>query len=256
MRLDVYLCDRRLAKSRSYAAELIKNGRVTVDGKTVTKPSYDVDGEIVEITEELYSFVGRGGVKLDGALSTFNIDVKNTVCIDVGASTGGFTDCLLQRGSAKVYAVDSGHGQLDKKLLNDCRVINLEGFNARDISLKTIGEMCDIAVCDLSFISQTYVIEQVASILKDGGLFVSLIKPQFECGREALSKGGIVRDKKYHAKAIEKVVDFAVKNGLDCVALTASKILGGDGNREFCALFKKSANCAPFEKSLIKEVVK
>lgn len=255
MRLDVYLSENGLAKSRSYAAELIKNSRVCVGGKTVTKPSFEVGDEAVTVTKELYSFVGRGGVKLDGALKRFGVDVKDFVCIDVGASTGGFTDCLLKRGAGKVYAVDSGHGQLDVSLLSNSRVISMEGFNARDISPETIGGMCDIAVCDLSFISQTYVIAQIASVLKDGGLFLSLIKPQFECGRAALCKGGIVKERKYHAEAIKKVSDFAVHCGFSCIALAPSEIYGGDGNREFTALFKKSDNAFPFDEKTIKEAV-
>lgn len=254
MRLDVYLTEKGLAKSRSYAAELIKKGLVTVSGKTVSKPSFDVSDEEVRITGELYPFVGRGGVKLEGALDAFGIDVSKMIAVDVGASTGGFTDCLLRRGAEKVFAVDSGHGQLDGRLSADPRVVNMEGFNARDISPETIGEKCQIAVCDLSFISQTYVTENVFSVLEDGGVFVSLIKPQFECGREALSKGGIVKDKKYHVSAVKKVCRFAEKCGFSVVSIIRSPIFGGDGNTEFLALFKKEKG-DPVSDKYIEEVV-
>lgn len=254
MRLDVYLTEKGLAKSRSYAAELIKKGLVTADGKTVKKPSFDVTGENVQITGELYPFVGRGGVKLEGALDAFGIDVSGMCAIDVGASTGGFTDCLLRRGAKKVYAVDSGHGQLHESLLKDERVVNMEGFNARDISPETIKEKCQIAVCDLSFISQTYITENVFSVLCDGGAFVTLIKPQFECGREALSKGGIVKDKKYHAAALKKVSRHAEKCGFALLSVIKSPILGGDGNTEFLAFFKKGDGDAVSDK-YIEEVV-
>lgn len=255
MRLDVYLAENALAKSRSYASELVKKGLVTVDGVVVNKPSFDIEIQEVKVLGELHSFVGRGGVKLDGAIIKFGVDVTDFVCIDVGASTGGFTDCLLKRGAKKVYAVDSGHGQLDKKLMDDERVINLEGFNARDISPETIGDVCDMAVCDLSFISQTYVTKQVHSVLKENGLFISLIKPQFECGREALGKGGIVKDRKYHVNAIEKVCTFAFESGFECISVMPSDILGGDGNREYMALFVKKEDPVHFPSDRIKEVV-
>ncbi len=233
MRLDLYLATEGLAKSRSYAGELIKKGLVTVDGKVITKPSYSVENESVSVSGEIHPFVGRGGVKLEGALAAFGINVSGLTVIDVGASTGGFTDCVLKRGACRVIAVDSGHGQLDASLVSDSRVQNMEGFNARDISPDTIDATCDIAVCDLSFISQTYIIKQVFSVLKEGGYFITLVKPQFECGKEALSKGGIVKDKKQHKKAIKKVIDFANEAGFRAIDLIRSPIEGGDGNREF-----------------------
>ena len=254
MRLDLYLASSGLAKSRSYAGELIKKGLVTVDGKVVTKPSFAVDGENVRVSGEIHPFVGRGGMKLEGALSAFAIDVTDLTVIDVGASTGGFTDCVLKRGASRVIAVDSGHGQLDPSLVNDKRVINMEGFNARDISPETIGEFCDMAVCDLSFISQTYIIDNVYSVLKDGGIFITLIKPQFECGKEALSKGGIVRDKKQHRKAVEKVLGFAEKVGFTAVDIIRSPIEGGDGNEEFLACFKKNGGESAVNERKIEEV--
>lgn len=255
MRLDLYLSANGFAKSRSYAAELIKKGLVSVDGKVITKASFDVTDELVKVLGEIHGFVGRGGIKLEGALIEFGIDVTGYTVIDVGASTGGFTDCLLKRGAVRVIAVDSGHGQLDLSLVNDERVVNLEGFNARDISPETIGCFCDMAVCDVSFISQTYIIKQVYSVLKDGGLFVTLVKPQFECGREALSKGGIVKDKKQHRKAIEKVLSFGADVGFSSAGLMRSEIDGGDGNKEFLVFFIKSSDASRVSDKDIEEVI-
>ncbi len=234
MRLDLYLSANGLAKSRSRASELIAGGFVTVDGKTVTKPAYDVNGgNEVKVTGEEHGFVGRGGMKLDGALTRFDISVKDFICADIGASTGGFTDCLLKRGAAHVYAVDSGHGQLDDSLVNDPRVTNIEGCNARFLDVSVIPEKCNCAVCDVSFISQTLIIPALPKILAEGGIYVALIKPQFECGREALSKGGIVKDKKQHIAAIRKVLSASIENGLMPQKIMKSPIKGGDGNTEF-----------------------
>lgn len=254
MRLDVYLVEAGLSKSRSYAVSLIKGGLVTVDGKTVTKPSFDVSDESVLVTGEVHPYVGRGGVKLEGALDTFGIDVSGLVAVDIGASTGGFTDCLLKRGAKKVFAVDSGHGQLDESLKNDCRVVDLEGVNAKNLSRGVLPEKCDIAVCDVSFISQTYIIPEIPGVITEDGTFVTLIKPQFECGRVALRKGGIVKDKKYHYEAVKRVAECAAECGLLCCGVCPSPVEGGDGNREFLACFKKKCQ-SPIGDEQIKEAV-
>ncbi len=234
MRLDVYLSKNGLSKSRSRAAELISGGHVTVGGKVVTKPSYNVeDTEDVAVVGDTCAFVSRGGIKLDGALEKFEIDVTDMICADVGASTGGFTDCLLQRGARHVYAIDSGHDQLDESLVNDPRVTNIEGFNARFLTGETLPEKCDIAVSDLSFISQRLVIPAIRNILCDGALYVALIKPQFECGRSAIGKGGIVRDKKQHEIAVTEVLACARACGFSPIRVMKSPIQGGDGNTEF-----------------------
>lgn len=234
MRLDLYLAQNGLAKSRTRAAELITGGYVTVGGAVVTKPAYDVDETaIVEIIGSQHGFVGRGGLKLDGALDAFGINVSEMTCADIGASTGGFTDCLLKRGAAKVYAVDSGHGQLDESLVNDSRVANLEGVNARYMTAETLGEPCDIAVADLSFISQTLVLPALKNILKENGAVVTLIKPQFECGKSALNKNGIVKDKKQHILALRQVLSCATECGIIPQKIMRSPITGGDGNTEF-----------------------
>lgn len=243
MRLDIYLYENGYAKSRSYASELIKKGFVTVNGKKITKCSYEVLSEcsnIIEITSQLFPFVGRGGVKLDYALDFFDLDIDGFSAVDVGASTGGFTDCLLKRGAKRVYAVDSGHYQLDISLRNDKRVVNLEGFNARNLDVKSLGELCDIAVCDISFISQTLIVKQIASVIKDKGLFVTLIKPQFECGKDAVGKGGIVKDREMHKYACKKVISSAEENKLFLQGIVPSPIKGGDGNIEFLGYFVKN----------------
>lgn len=234
MRLDVFIAASGQAKSRSRAQELITGGFVTVGGVVVTKPSHIVtDTDDVKVTGEEHGFVGRGGMKLEGALDRFGINVNGLVCADIGASTGGFTDCLLKRGASCVYAVDSGRGQLDTSLLSDERVVNLEGVNARFLTREIIPETCDIAVADLSFISQTLVLESIKGILRDGGAVVTLIKPQFECGRAALNKNGIVREKKQHVFALRKVLSFSSGIGLMPEGIMLSPIKGGDGNREF-----------------------
>ena len=255
MRLDVYLFEKGLAKSRSRASEMISGGYVTVDGKTVTKPSCDVDdSKDVKVTGEEHGFVGRGGIKLDGALTRFGIDVSGMICADIGASTGGFTDCLLGRGASHVYSVDSGHDQLDEKLKADSRVTNIEGCNARYLDETVIPEKCDCAVCDVSFISQTLIIPAVVGLLRDGGIYVALIKPQFECGREAIGKGGIVKDKKQHIAAIRRVFSSAVQHGLAPQKLMKSTIKGGDGNTEF--LFYATLGGMPnVNENQIREVV-
>ncbi len=236
MRLDSYLAKTGKARSRTHAQQLIDGGFVTVAGAASIKPSYTVDEnnppEIL-VTGEPYPFVGRGGVKLDGALTAFAVDVAGMTAVDVGASTGGFTDCLLRRGAKKVFAVDSGTGQLAVSLRDDPRVVNIERFNARSLSPVTLGVLCDIAVADLSFISQTYVLPNIASVLLPDGIYVGLIKPQFECGPAAVDNRGIVKDPRYHREAILRVVHAAAENGLRLVSLMPSPILGGDGNREF-----------------------
>ncbi len=234
MRLDVFLAERALAKSRSRAAELISGGHVTVGGVVVTKPSYNVDDTSdVRVAEDDSPYVSRGGIKLDGALDRFKVSVNGFICADIGASTGGFTDCLLKRGAAHVYAIDSGHGQLAEVLIRDPRVTNIEGFNARFIAEDTLPEKCDLAVSDLSFISQKLIIPALSNIAKDGMLYVSLIKPQFECGRAAIGKGGIVKDKKQHELAVSGVLECALENGFAPIGIMRSPIQGGDGNTEF-----------------------
>lgn len=237
MRLDVYLAEQGLVKSRTRAQTLILEGNVTVGGVTVKKPSAEYTGGEIIVTEATLPFVGRGGLKLDAALGAFGIDVAGYIACDVGASSGGFTDCMLGRGARKVYAVDCGSGQLDPKLVCDERVVNIEKFNARYLDTSVIPEKCDIVTMDVSFISQTLIHPALTKIIRQGGSFVTLIKPQFEVGRAGLGKGGIVKKQSFIDAAKERVILGAKSCGFRFNAVMDSPILGGDGNREFIAYF-------------------
>ncbi len=253
MRLDLYLFEKGFAKSRSYAKMLISEGFVKLNGKAATKSSTDVsDGDLVEVTGKPFEYVSRGGLKLEAAINAFDINVNGFRCVDIGASTGGFTDCLLKKGASYVVAVDIGHDQLDSSLVNDPRVLNLEGVNARDIDETVIGGICDIAVSDISFISQTYVIPNINGILSENGIYVALIKPQFECGRSGLGKNGIVKDKKTRYNAVKRVIDCSAENGLNVVGLIKSPIEGGDGNTEYLMYCTK--NGVHVSDNIVKEV--
>ncbi len=239
MRADVYLYTNGLAKSRNEAKQLIEEGLVLCDNKVLKKPSFDVLQNMnVEVIGQLHPYVSRGGLKLEGALKSFSLNVEGCVCVDVGASTGGFTDCLLINGASKVFSVDCGTGQLAKKLLDDPRVVSIENFNARLLNPDVISEPCDIAVMDVSFISQTHIHNALASVMKPNGYFVSLIKPQFEAGRSAIGKKGIVKDRKARLAAIETVCQSCAANGFELIDITISPITGGDGNTEYISLFK------------------
>lgn len=241
MRADRFLYLHGLAKSRSHAASLIDGG-VMLDGKPIQKPAQDIP-EGTDISririQNPSKYVSRGGYKLEAALKDFRIDVKDKTVLDLGASTGGFTDCLLQHGAARVFAVDVGHDQLDVTLQNDPRVISMEGTNARFLTSENFGgTRIDLAVSDLSFISQALIYPAVLRTVSCGGAFISLIKPQFEAGREHLNKSGIVRDRSVHESVIEALFHTAEKNSLYPEGLAVSPIAGGDGNREYLALFR------------------
>jgi 23S rRNA (cytidine1920-2'-O)/16S rRNA (cytidine1409-2'-O)-methyltransferase len=211
---------------------LILAGQVLVDGQKSDKPGHSIAIESrVEVLERM-PYVSRGGLKLAAALEHFEIDVTGRICIDIGSSTGGFTDCLLQRGAARVWAVDVGHGQLDWRLRNDPRVVVLEGVNARYLNLADYPQPFDLAVCDASFISSTLLIPSMVPLLVPGGAMVVLVKPQFEVGREQVGKGGIVRDPVLHQAACDRV-RLAVEALGFRAGIVESPILGAEGNREF-----------------------
>ncbi len=261
MRLDVYLTTVGHCASRTQAKECIEGGFVRVNGKVIRKASFAVpEDETPEIvlSGKPHPFVGRGGIKLEGALQAFEIDVCGKVCADVGASTGGFTDCLLQRGASKVFAIDAGSDQLDPRLREDLRVVNLEHFNARNLSPETLGEYCDIVVADLSFISQTYVLPNIRDILKPQGMYIGLIKPQFECGPRATDHRGIVKNKADHEAAVRRVRDSAAACSLEMRSLIVSPITGGDGNREFLCVCVRTDSLPEIRvtDSLISKVVR
>lgn len=240
MRLDVFLFENGHATSRTEAKQLILESLVTVDGKVVTKASYDVEpGVTVNVADTGVRYASRGGRKLECAIEAFDFEITGRHAIDVGASSGGFTDCLLKNGALQVIAVDSGTDQLVASLRNDDRVTVMEGYNARYMSLSDLPYEPDLAVMDVSFISATYIIPALYSCLKEGADFICLIKPQFEVGRANIGKGGIVKDDKVRASAVNKVVDFAENVGFKTLGVTRSSVVGGDGNIEFLAHFKK-----------------
>ena len=257
MRADVYLTAAGYTASRKKAQDLIEVGAVRIDGETVKKSSAPINESVSHevVIEQIFKYVSRGGMKLEAALDAFGVQVNRKKAVDVGSSTGGFTDCLLQRGALHVTCVDSGVGQLHESLRNDPRVAVFEQFNARMLTEEITGGLCDIAVADVSFISQTYLLTQIASVLKDGGEFVSLIKPQFEAGKSALGKNGVVHNAAYRFLAVKRVLTCAFENGLDCVGLIRSPIEGGDGNKEYLAhLVKRSCLVPKLEDAVIRRI--
>ena len=245
-RLDYELVRRGLAQSRERAKEYIGRGIVEVNGAAADKPSLSVsENDEIAINGQTLKYVGRGGLKLEGALKTFKIDVRGKICLDIGASTGGFTDCLLQSGASKVYAVDVGHGQLAEKLLNDPRVVSREGVNVKDFTPDMLPERPDFVCADLSFISCKFAASAAAEILAAGCEAVLLIKPQFETGRQHISKGGIVKDKKVHAKIIEELCGFFSSLNFEVKGVIPSPIKGGDGNAEYLAYLVKHDSFTP-----------
>lgn len=240
-RLDAELVRRGIAGSRARAAELIKNGQIKADGVVITKPSKDVSEDShIEMEGEGLAYVGRGGLKLERALDMCGTDLTGAVCMDIGASTGGFTDCMLQRGAEKVYAVDVGHGQLAEKLLADSRVVNLEGTDIRKLDTADISPLPSFISCDVSFISLRLILPHIARFLTDGGMTAVLIKPQFEAGRENIGKNGIVKSKKVHMNILMGMTEEFAKNGLSLRMLIPSPVKGGSGNTEYLAAAVKS----------------
>ncbi len=232
-RLDVLLVRRGLCPSREKAQRLIMAGEVFSQGTRLVKASQTFPEETPIEVREPDRFVGRGGLKLEAALNRFGIDPSGWTCLDVGASTGGFTDCLLQRGAAKVYALDVGHGQLAWSIRSDPRVVVMEHCNARHLQPGDLPEKVRLAVADVSFISLTLVLPPVAGLLTDGGMMVALIKPQFELSRAEVGRGGVVRDGGAQLRAVDKIRDFAAVRGWGWGGVVESPITGADGNREF-----------------------
>ena len=265
MRADLYLVQHGYADSRTLAQKLIAEGAVLLDGRALKKPSEDVSEEgghaiTVSSTAET-RYVGRGGLKLEAALRAFPVTVRESVVADIGASTGGFTDCLLQNGAARVYSVDAGHGQLHPRLRADFRVRSAEGMNARNLTpadlvrIETAWQsahpelppiefdgLVDGIVMDVSFISQTLLHPALSSILREGGWMIALIKPQFELTRSALNKQGIVKQEKDRKAALDRVLVSASACGFEAVSVIPSPIEGGDGNKEFLAYFMRGAS--------------
>lgn len=235
-RLDAELITRGIAVSRSRAQELISGGQIIVDGKVCTKASKQVDSDTDIIMEgEGLQYVGRGGLKLERGMELAGVSLEGCVCMDIGASTGGFTDCMLQRGASKVYAVDVGHGQLAEKLCNDSRVVNLEGTDIRTMDPDIIEEPVDFVSVDVSFISLRLILPYAAKYLRKDGAAVFLIKPQFEAGRENIGKHGIVKSQKTHIQVLSGILQELQLNGLSLKGLCPSPVKGGSGNTEYLA---------------------
>lgn len=241
-RLDVLLVKQGLAESREKAKAVIMAGNVFVDGQREDKAGSTFDEEKVVITVKGNSlkYVSRGGLKLEKAIDNFGVNVENAVCMDIGASTGGFTDCMLQNGAIKVYSVDVGHGQLAWKLRNDERVVCMEKTNFRYLTREDIADDLDFASVDVSFISLTRILLPARNLLKDHGKMVCLIKPQFEAGKEKVGKKGVVRDEKVHVEVIEKIFDFIEILGFSYLALDYSPIKGPEGNIEYLIYIEKN----------------
>jgi 23S rRNA (cytidine1920-2'-O)/16S rRNA (cytidine1409-2'-O)-methyltransferase len=241
-RIDKLLVDKGLADSRTKAQALVLSGVVLVNERRVNKPSEKFDtAETIRLkgTSTELRYVGRGGLKLEAALRHFNIDVNGVVCLDVGSSTGGFTDCLLKHGAGQVVAVDAGTNQLDWSLRSDPRVEVREQTNARNLSPEDFETLFDLAVVDVSFISVTKILPAVRSLLAPGGRLIVLIKPQFEVGRGEVGKGGIVREPEKHERVVGEVNAFAEHAGLKALGGIESPVLGAKGNKEFLALYER-----------------
>jgi 23S rRNA (cytidine1920-2'-O)/16S rRNA (cytidine1409-2'-O)-methyltransferase len=236
-RLDLVLVDRGLAPSRQRARALIMAGKILVNKLPAAKAGTLIsESDSVELKGADIPYVSRGGLKLEGALNELSLDISGRICLDVGASTGGFTDCLLQNGALRVYAVDVGYGQMAWKLRQDSRVVTIERTNIRHMPLEIIPEAIDIATIDASFISLKIVVPAVTAFLKKEGYILALIKPQFEVGKDQVGKGGVVRDPKLHARVIEDLCSFFAGTGLRCKKVVPSPLLGPKGNREFFIL--------------------
>lgn len=246
-RLDVLLTERGLTESREQARRLIMAGAVVVDEQRVDKPGASIDpAATLRIKEEARSpYVSRGGQKLEAALQQFNVDVVGVVALDVGASTGGFTDCLLQHGAAKVFAVDVGYGQLAWSLRQDPRVINLERRNIRTLDPSALSETPSLAVIDASFISLLLVIPPVLPLLTPQGRIIALIKPQFEVGKRRVGKGGVVRDSQLHVEVVEKMKAQADEWNVEVLGVMESPLLGPKGNKEFLLYLQKCVRTIP-----------
>lgn len=240
MRLDTYLSEKGLCKSRAAAQELIKSGGVSVNGKPASKNSLDVsDGDEVKIDEaKIPRYVGRGGLKLERALELWEITLDEKICLDVGASTGGFTDCMLQHGAARVFAVDVGSAQLAEKLKGDPRIVSLENTDIREFEFRG-GIQADFIGADVSFISQKLILPHIYRLLKKDGAAVVLIKPQFEAGKSALNKKGIVTNEKVRESCVREIQKNAEQCGFAIIGEEKSPITGGDGNIEYLLALKK-----------------
>ena len=253
-RVDILLVATGLAATRSKAKLMIKSGHVFSNEKQIKKAGEMVEADGLRITEE-FKYVGRGGFKLEKALEQFNINLVDKIIADIGASTGGFTDCCLQQGAKKVYAVDVGHGQLDPALVKHCDVINMEGQNVRQ--LESVGEKVDFCVADLSYISLKLVVEKMFYFLKPSGACITLFKPQFEVGKNKIGKGGIVKDKLLHQEVLKDFFMWCLSKKIQVHGITLSPITGKQGNSEYLLYLNKVSQGLSFEEfvTIVEELI-
>ncbi len=255
-RIDCALVSRGLIESREKAKAIIMSGIVFVNNQKCDKAGNTVSADdIIEIRGDKLKYVSRGGLKLEKAVNAFSIDLNGLICADIGASTGGFTDCMLQNGAIKVYSIDVGYGQLAWKLRTDSRVINLERTNFRYVTKNEVPDELDFASVDVSFISLSLILPVLYNLMKSGGKAVCLIKPQFEAGRENVGKKGVVRDKQVHIDVVNKIVQLAVKSGFSVLGLDFSPIKGPEGNIEYLCFLEKSDEAKIVADSSAEDVV-
>lgn len=256
-RLDVLLVERNIISSREKAKACIMEGKVYVDGQKVDKAGERVSiDSYVEYRGETLKYVSRGGLKLEKAMNEYNISLEGKVCMDIGASTGGFTDCMLQNGASKVFAIDVGYGQFAWKLRTDERVVCMERTNIRYVTVDDIGELLDFASIDVSFISLKKIMSATLNLLKENGEIVALIKPQFEAGREKVGKKGVVREKETHKEVVYGIIDYLIEQDLNILGVNYSPIKGPEGNREYLVYFTKDKHkTSEFKREDVEDVV-
>ena len=255
-RLDVLLFEKGYAQSREKARTLIMEGLVYIDNQKSDKPGTMVaEDSAIEVRSSGPKYVSRGGLKLEKAMQNFPINLEGKICMDIGASTGGFTDCMLQNGAVKVYSVDVGYGQLAWSLRNDPRVVNMERTNARNLTKEQIPDDIYLSSVDVSFISLKIILPAIRPLLEENGYVVCLIKPQFEAGRGKVGKKGVVRDKSVHREVVDSICGFALENGFSLLGLTFSPVKGPEGNIEYLAYLQKSEETVCFEGFSAEKVV-
>ena len=256
-RLDVLLVEKNIISSREKAKACIMEGKVYVDGQKVDKAGEKVNSDAnIEYRGDTLKYVSRGGLNLEKAMNEYDISLENKVCMDIGASTGGFTDCMLQNGACKVFSVDVGYGQFAWKLRTDERVVCMERTNIRYVTPDDIGELLDFASIDVSFISLKKIMPATLNLLKESGEVVALIKPQFEAGREKVGKKGVVREKETHKEVVYGIVDYLLEQDLNVLGVNYSPIKGPEGNREYLVYFTKDkAKISEFKREDVESVV-
>ena len=242
MRIDIELVNRQLFQSRQKAKEAIIDGKVSVNGKVCPKPSADIsENDEISVSDDIMGFVGRGGLKLEKIADKHNLSFEGKTCMDIGASTGGFTDCMLQRGADYVYAVDVGSGQLAQKLCEDKRVCNMEKTDIRNVSKESLERQMDFISVDVSFISLKLILPKAFELLEDSGSIAVLVKPQFEAGKSNIGKNGIVKSLKVHENVLTDIIGFAFQTGFEVTDADFSPVTGGSGNIEYLLLMKKGS---------------